>query len=109
MNISKLDLRLSDEFIRAEVNKHPGASIKEIQEATKKKFGRSTSYRRVVRIRDEVLRKEPNEELQDIMKLFSIKMKKTAFHTVLFVREGSRVKVTWQREKTATERGSLTV
>lgn len=109
MNISKLDLRLSDEFIRAEINKHPGATIKEIQEATKKKFGRSTSYDRVTRIRNEVLRKEPNQEFQDLAKHLAIKMKSTSFISIAFVKEGKKVKVSWQHEKISTEQGSTLI
>lgn len=109
MNISTLDLRASDEFIREELKKHPGATIKEIRESVKKKFGRGTSVERISRIRKALTFKGTPDELQDYMRVFAIKMKNSNYHAVAFVRVGKKVKVSWDREKTVVERNNISV
>lgn len=109
MKISTLDLRASDEFIRAELKKHPGATVAEIQDSVKKRFNRGTSAKRIANIRRVLTSRDDNQEFQEYAKILAIKMKGTKFLSIAFVRNGKKVKISWQHEKTDIERGSTEI
>lgn len=109
MRIAKPDIELRAEFIRSEFKKRPKATIQEVLDSVKKKFGMGTDRRKIAKIRSQMASKKagrlPEMEssegldvnIDDIIKKLSKAMVLSPYLTITFSRNANKVSVRWKK------------